>query len=142
MPRHEDVLRLLQTERECAARDCDHSCGACDLSWDQADLINAYDSAIALIERLTPRPLSLDEARANLGIEPVIWVEICDRKTGERQLHAGVWNGVDYYIMQTEELLEPSDLQDEELTPLYGTKYRFWSSQPTEEERSTTPWTS
>lgn len=44
-----DVIRILQIERECISRDCDRNCGYCDLVQEQDVLLDAYDSAIALL---------------------------------------------------------------------------------------------
>lgn len=44
-----DVIRILQIERECISRDCDRNCGYCDLVQERDVLLDAYDSAIALL---------------------------------------------------------------------------------------------
>ncbi len=44
-----DIIRILQIERECISRDCDRNCGYCDLVQEQDVLLDAYDSAIALL---------------------------------------------------------------------------------------------
>lgn len=44
-----EVLNGLRIERECVSRDCDRNCGYCDLVQEQDVLLDAYDSAIALL---------------------------------------------------------------------------------------------
>ena len=46
----EEVIRILQIERECISRDCDRNCGYCDLVQEQETLLETYNSAIALLE--------------------------------------------------------------------------------------------
>lgn len=46
----QDVLNILRIERECISRDCDRNCGECDLVQEQETLLDAYNSAIALLE--------------------------------------------------------------------------------------------
>lgn len=45
-----EVIKYLKIERECISRDCDRNCGECDLVQEQETLLDAYDSAIALLE--------------------------------------------------------------------------------------------
>ena len=45
-----EVIRILKIERECISRDCDRNCGYCDLVQEQETLLDAYNSAIALLE--------------------------------------------------------------------------------------------
>jgi len=45
-----EVIRILKIERECISRDCDRNCGECDLVQEQETLLDAYNSAIALLE--------------------------------------------------------------------------------------------
>jgi len=45
-----EVIRILKIERECISRDCDRNCGECDLVQEQEILLDAYNSAIALLE--------------------------------------------------------------------------------------------
>lgn len=45
-----EVIKYLKIERECISRDCDRNCGECDLVQEQETLLDAYNSAIALIE--------------------------------------------------------------------------------------------
>ena len=44
-----EVIHILKIERECISRDCDRNCGYCDLVQEQDVLLDAYDSAIALL---------------------------------------------------------------------------------------------
>lgn len=44
-----EVIKYLKIERECISRDCDRNCGYCDLVQEQDVLLDAYDSAIALL---------------------------------------------------------------------------------------------
>jgi hypothetical protein len=45
-----EVIRILKIERECISRDCDRNCSECDLVQEQETLLDAYNSAIALLE--------------------------------------------------------------------------------------------
>lgn len=45
-----EVIRILKIERECISRDCNRNCGECDLAQEQETLLDAYNSAIALLE--------------------------------------------------------------------------------------------
>ena len=45
-----EAIKYLKIERECISRDCDRNCGECDLIQEQETLLEAYDSAIALLE--------------------------------------------------------------------------------------------
>ena len=45
-----EVIKYLKIERECISRDCNRNCGECDLAQEQDTLLNAYNSAIALLE--------------------------------------------------------------------------------------------
>ena len=45
-----EVIKYLKIERECISRDCDRNCGECDLVQEQDALLEAYNSAIALLE--------------------------------------------------------------------------------------------
>lgn len=44
-----EVIKYLKIERECISRDCDRNCGYCDLVQEQDVLLDAYNSAIALL---------------------------------------------------------------------------------------------
>lgn len=46
----QDVIKYLKIELECISRDCDRNCGYCDLVQEQETLLDAYNSAIALLE--------------------------------------------------------------------------------------------
>ena len=45
-----EVIRILKIERECISRDCDRDCGYCDLVQEPETLLDAYDSAITMLE--------------------------------------------------------------------------------------------
>lgn len=45
-----EVIKYLKIERECISRDCNRNCGECDLVQEQETLLDAYNSAIALLE--------------------------------------------------------------------------------------------
>ena len=45
----DEVIRILKIERECISRDCDRNCGYCDLVQEQETLLDAYNSAISLL---------------------------------------------------------------------------------------------
>jgi hypothetical protein len=44
-----EVIHILEIERECISRDCDRNCGQCDLVQEQETLLDAYNSAISLL---------------------------------------------------------------------------------------------
>lgn len=46
-----EVIYILKIERECISRDCDRNCGQCDLVQEQEILLDAYNSAIQLLEK-------------------------------------------------------------------------------------------
>ena len=45
-----EVIKYLKIELECINRDCNRNCGECDLVQEQETLLDAYNSAIALLE--------------------------------------------------------------------------------------------
>ena len=45
-----EVIKYLKIELECISRDCNRNCGECDLVQEQETLLDAYNSAIALLE--------------------------------------------------------------------------------------------
>ena len=48
VPKHGRLLKVLKTERECVSRDCNRDCRKCDLSLERDEILNAYDTLIAL----------------------------------------------------------------------------------------------
>lgn len=87
-----------------------------------------------------PRVMSLEEAQAALHTERVVWTE-CEEKNGDKLLYAGLhMDGTDYFTMQDGSVMEETDLDGGMGAELYGKKYRFWTSQPSDELRETTPW--
>ena len=48
----DEVIHILEIERECISRDCDRNCGYCDLVQEQETLLDAYNSAILLLENI------------------------------------------------------------------------------------------
>ena len=44
-----EVIHILEIERECISRNCDRNCGLCDLVQEQETLLDAYNSAISLL---------------------------------------------------------------------------------------------
>ena len=44
-----EVIHILEIERECISRDCNRNCGQCDLVQEQETLLDAYNSAISLL---------------------------------------------------------------------------------------------
>ena len=47
-----EVLKGLRIERECVSRDCDRDCANCDIVQERDWLLNIYDEAIKLLERM------------------------------------------------------------------------------------------
>lgn len=47
-----EVLKILQIERQCIARDCDRNCRECDLVQERDHLLSVYDEAISIIEQV------------------------------------------------------------------------------------------
>ena len=54
--KNDEVVRLLKIERECVGRDCDRDCLHCDLVQERDELIDAYDSAINILEAINEIP--------------------------------------------------------------------------------------
>ena len=50
MPDREKVIKGLQIERECVARDCGRDCRKCDLAQEWEWLLSVYDDALALLK--------------------------------------------------------------------------------------------
>lgn len=49
------VLQLLAIERDCVSwESCDRDCGACDLAQDKDEVLEMYDTAIAMLEEQEP----------------------------------------------------------------------------------------
>jgi len=66
-----DMIRGLQTERECVSRDCNRDCYSCDLVEDREWLLQVYDRAIEMlecIEGVKPNPVKIAKGR-------VLWWE-------------------------------------------------------------------
>lgn len=49
VPDHGQLLKVLNTERECVSRDCDRNCGHCDLSMERDEILDAYDLLISML---------------------------------------------------------------------------------------------
>lgn len=43
------LLKVLETERECVSRNCDRDCKKCELSLDQEEILTAYDTLISML---------------------------------------------------------------------------------------------
>lgn len=54
----DEVIKYLKIERECISRDCNRNCGYCDLVQEQETLLDAYNSAISL---LNTNPEDIDD---------------------------------------------------------------------------------
>ena len=79
------------------------------------------DDAIALLKAQQPRVLTLDEAKEALRKDPVICIE------GDGKMIYGVrMDGTDYFTMQTDEVMNIDDLNNEEFAAGYGTVFRMW----------------
>lgn len=48
VPEHEQILRVLKTERECVSWDCDRNCGKCELALEQSEILDVYDVLLAM----------------------------------------------------------------------------------------------
>ena len=49
--KHELTIRVIQTERECVARQqCDRDCGRCDLVMDADEILAAYDYVLDILK--------------------------------------------------------------------------------------------
>ena len=58
-----DVIKVIETERECVSRDCDRDCGKCDLVMDKNKILKAYDKVLKYLkskECVTPY-IDMDE---------------------------------------------------------------------------------
>ena len=51
----EKVIKGLQIERECVARDCDRDCRTCDLAKEWEWLLSVYDDALELLKEQEPK---------------------------------------------------------------------------------------
>lgn len=61
----QDVIKVVETERECVGRDCDRDCGKCDLVMDRDIILEAYDEVLKSLnskECITPY-IDIDEAK-------------------------------------------------------------------------------
>ena len=63
----EEIIKVLQIERECVSRDCDRDCGKCDLAQDRDWLLSVYDDAIALLKEQQKLIDEITQRRANNG---------------------------------------------------------------------------
>lgn len=96
--------------------------------------------AMLILQAQEPRVMSLEEAQAALHTETVVWTE-CEEKNGDKLLYVGLhMNGTDYFTMQDDSVIEETDLDGGMGAELYGKKYRFWTSQPTDEQMEATLW--
>ena len=134
------MIELLEIEHECMLRkshgDCDGYCCDCDLVQDDAELHEMYTDVIGLLQTHEPRVFTLEEARAALRIDRVIWVELKDI-----YLAAGLrMDDTDYFTMQNGDVLTVTDLDDGDGVTFYGKRVRFWSSCPNNELLDVTPW--
>lgn len=48
----QEILNGLRIERECVSRDCDRDCAHCDIVQERDWLIDVYNEAIQLLEKL------------------------------------------------------------------------------------------
>lgn len=84
----------------------------------------AHDAMMLITELLKaqePRVLTLDEAKEALRNDPVICIE------GDGKMIYGLrMDGTDYFTMQTDEIMNLDDLDNEEFAAGYGTVFRMW----------------
>ena len=76
----EKVIKGLQIERECVARDCDRNCAVCDLVQDRDWLLSVYDSALVLLKE--QEPILLENQHKPYGISTNSnspWISRCSR---------------------------------------------------------------
>lgn len=65
--------------------------------------------------------LTLDEAKEALRNDPVICLE------GDGKMIYGLrMDGTDYFTMQTDEVMNIDNLDNEEFAAWYGTAFRMW----------------
>jgi hypothetical protein len=50
-----EILRGLRIERECVSRDCNRDCANCDIVQERDWLLQVYDGAIRILEKLNDK---------------------------------------------------------------------------------------
>lgn len=117
MTKIENVVKALeccQGERQCDT--CPYNTHGAD----DCDGWLLFDAA-RLLKQQRPRILTLDEAKEVLRNDPVICIEAYDKMTyGVRM------DGTDYFLMQTDEIVNIDDLDNDEFAAGYGTVFRMW----------------
>lgn len=115
-------------------KECDYCKPADEFSY--CDFATAIDDSVELLKLHEPRVMSLEEARSAMKNNDIVWFEIKDKL-----LSAGVRiHDADYFEMQTGEVLDIADLDNEEYAEMYGKEIRAWTSKPTEDQRKEEKW--
>ena len=141
MPEREKVIKGLEC---CIAEGSAPECEDCPYALPEDGTCERLDGLfkdiLVILKAQEPRVMSLEEAQAALHTERVVWTE-CEEKNGDKLLYAGLhMDGTDYFTMQDDSVMEETDLDGGMGAELYGKKYRFWTSQPSDELREATPW--
>lgn len=135
MPDLEKVLKALslcvETDEDCV---CPEGCPYETQCWNGGLYSALMNDALELLEGQRARVMTLEEARAALKSEPVIWIE---EKDGDTQ---AAIRKKSYYETQTDEVIDFSDLDVSPVCDGYGKEYRMWTARPTEEQRVAVPW--
>ena len=136
----ERMIELLEAEHACMLRkahdDCSHHCECCDLVQDDGELHEMYTDVIALLKAQEPKVMTLEEARAALHNDPVVWVELRDQ-----MLCGGIhMDGSRDFTMQNGDALDEIDLDNEDAARVYGKRVRCWTHKPTDEQRYAASW--
>lgn len=56
----EQAIEILANEKKCVKRNCDRNCGACELAREEAEIIEAFDTAISAL-------MEGERSRASVG---------------------------------------------------------------------------
>lgn len=94
--------------------------------------------AIALLKAQEPRVMTVADIVDNYVTPEVIWVEARNNK-GDIRLVAGLWNG-EYYNMADDSVMYDLGEEIANNPEGYNTRWRCWTSCPTDEQREATPW--
>lgn len=117
----ENIIKALECCR--GERQCD-TCPYNSHGADDCDDRLLFD-AERLLKQQRPRTLTLDEAKEVLRNDPVIWIQTKD------DIVRGIrMRGENYFTMETDEVLDITDLDDPAVADAYGTKLWLLNGEP------------
>lgn len=89
-----------------------------------------------LIKSCEPRVMTLDEAKEATRSAKVVWAEM----RGDR-VYAGIRvDGENYLAMENNSVIDQDDFNSQFITDSYNTRFRYWTGEPTEEQRQAVAW--